>query len=574
MLSLALIGLVSSYTSLYIIAVLLVLCFILVTYLLVRKFKKLTLRYRKIFSTYRQRLNDAKNTLIEEKQSVELHREELLAQAEHLLELNIELERLSLVASKTDTAVVIADEKGRFTWVNQGFVKLYGYSMGELISEVGKDIFAASNELNLKPMVDRAIELKQSLNYTSMVITKSGERKWVKTTLNPIYDDRSKIRQYIILQTDVSELKLINEKLRKLSLVASKTSNSVIIFNQEGEIDWVNEGFHKMYGYSRNEYIDKFGKTFKDFCIANNKLDSLNDVLKEKKSISFIFSFKDRFDIWKWKQTSLTPISNDQDQLTNIIVVESDITLIKEAESKMQEQKEKADKLLLNILPEETAEELKSKGKATPRLYRSVSVLFADIQDFTKLAENLTPEELVHDLQTYFSRFDEAVSKNFVEKIKTIGDAFLCVGGIPMRNKSHPFDAVLVGLHLQRIIKELGKDREERGQRAWQLRVGIHTGPVVAGVVGQQKMTYDIWGDTVNIAKRIESACIPGMVNVSYSTHEIIKDFFECEHRGKVLAKHKGHIDMYFVHRILPEFCENNDGITPNNYFKEMLARL
>jgi class 3 adenylate cyclase len=143
-----------------------------------------------------------------------------------------------------------------------------------------------------------------------------------------------------------------------------------------------------------------------------------------------------------------------------------------------------------------------------------------------------------------------------------------------MRNKSHPFDAVLVGLHLQRIIKELGKDREERGQRAWQLRVGIHTGPVVAGVVGQQKMTYDIWGDTVNIAKRIESACIPGMVNVSYSTHEIIKDFFECEHRGKVLAKHKGHIDMYFVHRILPEFCENNDGITPNNYFKEMLARL
>lgn len=574
MLLLTCMGIVSSYTLIYIIAVLLLLCFVLVICLLVRKFKKITLRYRKIFSTYRQRLNDVKNTLIEEKQSVELHREELLAQAEHLLELNIELERLSLVASKTDTAVVIADEKGRFTWVNQGFVKLYGYSMGELISEVGKDIFAASNELNLKPMVDRAIELKQSLNYTSMVITKSGERKWVKTTLNPIYDDKGKIRQYIILQTDVSELKLINEKLRKLSLVASKTSNSVIIFNQEGEIDWVNEGFHKMYGYSRNEYIDKFGKTFKDFCIANNKIDSLNDVLKEKKSISFIFSFNDRFDICKWKQTSLTPISNDQDQLTNIIVVESDITLIKEAESKMQEQKEKADKLLLNILPEETAEELKSKGKATPRLYRSVSVLFADIQDFTKLAENLTPEELVHDLQTYFSRFDEAVSHNFVEKIKTIGDAFLCVGGIPMRNKSHPFDAVLVGLHLQRIIKELGKDREERGQRAWQLRVGIHTGPVVAGVVGQQKMTYDIWGDTVNIAKRIESACIPGMVNVSYSTYEIIKDFFECEHRGKVLAKHKGHIDMYFVHRILPEFCENNDGITPNNYFKEMLARL
>jgi PAS domain S-box-containing protein len=574
MLSVNILSLSANNIAFYLIPLLLLVSFLLVVFILLRKFKKLIYRYRKVLTTYRERLTVAKNTLLQEKQSVELHREELLAQAEHLLELNIELERLSLVASKTDTAVLIADEKGRFTWVNQGFVKLYGYSMGELISEVGKDIFSASNELNLKPMLERAISLNQSLNYTSMVLTKSGEKKWVKTTLNPIYDEKNTIIQYIILQTDVSELKLINDKLKKLSLVASKTNNSVIIFNQDGDIDWVNEGFHTMYGYSRTEYIEKFGKTFKDFCIANDKLDSLNDVLRKKNSISFVFSFKDRFDNCKWKQTTLTPISNDHGQLTNIIVVESDITLIKEAESKMQEQKEKADKLLLNILPEETAEELKSKGKATPRLYRSVSVLFADILDFTKLAENLTPEELVHDLQTYFSRFDDAVSETYVEKIKTIGDAFLCVGGIPIKNKSHPFDAVLVGMKLQRIIKEMGREREERGLRAWQLRVGIHTGPVVAGVVGKQKMTYDIWGDTVNIAKRIESACVPGMVNVSSTTYEIIKDFFECEHRGKILAKHKGHIEMYFVHRIRPEFCENSDGITPNNYFKEMLAKL
>lgn len=143
-----------------------------------------------------------------------------------------------------------------------------------------------------------------------------------------------------------------------------------------------------------------------------------------------------------------------------------------------------------------------------------------------------------------------------------------------MRNKSHPFDAVLVGLNLQRIIRELGQEREELGKHAWNLRVGIHSGPIVAGVVGKQKMTYDIWGDTVNIAKRIESACVPGMVNVSATTYEIIKDYFECENRGKILAKHKGHIDMYFVHRIKPEFSENHDGITPNTYFKEMLARL
>jgi class 3 adenylate cyclase len=282
----------------------------------------------------------------------------------------------------------------------------------------------------------------------------------------------------------------------------------------------------------------------------------------------------DRFNVHKWKQTNITPIFNEKKEIQNYIVVESDITRIKEAEQKLQEEKDKTDKLLLNILPEETAEELKTKGKATPRFYRSASVLFADIQDFTKLAENLTPDELVHDLQSYFSRFDDAVSKYFVEKIKTMGDAFLCVGGIPMRNKSHPFDTVLVGLELQRIIKEIGKEREETGRRALQLRIGIHSGPIVAGVVGKQKMTYDIWGDTVNIAKRIETACVAGMINVSSSTYEIIKPFFECEYRGKILAKHKGHIDMYFVHRIKPEFSVNSDGITPNDYFMETLAQL
>jgi class 3 adenylate cyclase len=112
------------------------------------------------------------------------------------------------------------------------------------------------------------------------------------------------------------------------------------------------------------------------------------------------------------------------------------------------------------------------------------------------------------------------------------------------------------------------------GKQPLELRIGIHSGPVVAGVVGKQKMTYDIWGDTVNIAKRIESACITGMVNISSSTYEIIKDYFECEHRGKILAKHKGHIDMYFVYKIKPEFSLNADGVMPNKYFKEMLARL
>ncbi|MGE4288013.1 MAG: adenylate/guanylate cyclase domain-containing protein [Salinivirgaceae bacterium] len=564
---------ISIFTSAWLPVVFLVGIMIVLAYF-IQKTRKLLNRYKKIMFRYKENMNTLRNTLLQENQTVALHREELLAQAEHLQELNMELERLSLVASKTDTAVIIADKKGRFTWVNQGFVNLYGYTLAEVLSEVGPDIYSASNEMNIKPVVDRAIKAKKSLNYTSMIQTKSGESKWIKTTLNPILDENKQIQQYVILQTDVSELKQINDKLKKLSLVASKTSNSVLIFNAAEQIDWVNEGFHNLYGYTKGEFIALHGDSLKNFLKVSGHENLYKKVLEVKSTYTFVSSIMNRDSELKWKQTSITPIHSDAENIVNFIVVESDITKIKEAEARIEEERDKADRLLLNILPEETAEELKSKGEATPRFYRSVSVLFADIQDFTKLAENLTPKELVEELQSYFSRFDDVVTRNFVEKIKTMGDAFLCVGGIPMRNKSHPFDAVLVGLNLQRIIRELGREREEQGKHAWNLRVGIHSGPIVAGVVGKQKMTYDIWGDTVNIAKRIESACVPGMVNVSSTTYEIIKDYFECEHRGKILAKHKGHIDMYFVHRIKPEFSENQDGITPNMYFKEMFARL
>jgi len=557
----------------FIVVIVLFLGALAVIFYLFKDFTK-SKKYRELLYKARKDYKGLEHDLLSESEKVEIHQEELLTQTEHLQELNVELERLSLVASKTDTSVIIANHEGKFIWVNEGFVKQTGYTLSEYMKKFGSDIFTASKEKNIKAQIEEAIRNKKSLNYASLVKTKTGDIIWVKTLINPIFDAFQNVKQFVILETDISELKLINDKLTKLSLVASKTSNSVMIYNELEKLDWVNEGFFKTYGYSKTEYIDIVGENFSDYCIKNGKENLKKKLLNEKDSVVFSNSFKDRFEVEKWKQTIVTPVYSDENILQNIIIVESDITRLKEVEHKIQEEKEKADRLLLNILPEETAEELKSKGKATPRFYRKASVLFADIQDFTKLAENLTPEELVHDLQSYFSRFDDAVARFFVEKIKTMGDAFLCVGGIPMRNKSHPFDTVLVALELQRIIKDLAKEREETGRTAWNLRIGIHTGPIVAGVVGVQKMTYDIWGDTVNIAKRIESACVPGMVNISGITYEYIKDYFECEHRGKILAKHKGHIDMYFVHRLKSEFTEHGDGITPNTYFKEMLAKL
>jgi len=210
-------------------------------------------------------------------------------------------------------------------------------------------------------------------------------------------------------------------------------------------------------------------------------------------------------------------------------------------------EKERSDELLLNILPSETAEELKEKGSATPKFYPRVSVLFTDFKGFTSIAEKLSPQELVEELNECFISFDNIIDKHNLEKIKTIGDAYMCAGGIPVANEDNPFDVVKAALEIRDFMEELRAKRTAQGLDFWELRIGIHTGPVIAGVVGKNKFAYDIWGDAVNTASRMESSGIPGEVNISGATYEIIKEHFACKHRGKIAAKNKGAIDMYLV---------------------------
>ncbi len=210
-------------------------------------------------------------------------------------------------------------------------------------------------------------------------------------------------------------------------------------------------------------------------------------------------------------------------------------------------QKVEIETLLLNILPAEVAKELQTDGHAKPRFYESVSVLFTDFKGFTTIAEGLTPNELVEELNDFFVAFDDIIEKNNLEKIKTIGDAYMCAGGIPTENTTHPIDIINAGIEIQQYIYDRNEKRKVAGQVLWHLRVGIHTGPVVAGVVGKKKYAYDIWGDTVNVASRMESSGEAGKVNISGTTYELIKDNFSCVHRGKIQAKNKGEIDMYFI---------------------------
>jgi adenylate cyclase len=213
----------------------------------------------------------------------------------------------------------------------------------------------------------------------------------------------------------------------------------------------------------------------------------------------------------------------------------------------LDRQNEEIETLLLNILPETVAKELQENGKSAPKEYESVSVLFTDFKGFSTIAESLSPNVLVEELSSFFIAFDAITGKHGLEKIKTIGDAYMCAGGIPVSNETHPIDAVKAGLEMQEFMIVHNKKRAAEGKIPWDLRVGIHTGPIVAGVVGKKKYAYDIWGSTVNIASRMESNGEAGKVNISQSTYQLISEQFECVHRGKISAKNVGEIDMYFV---------------------------
>ena len=213
----------------------------------------------------------------------------------------------------------------------------------------------------------------------------------------------------------------------------------------------------------------------------------------------------------------------------------------------LDKQKDEIESLLLNTLPAEIAKELQTTGKAEPRHYDQVSVLFSDFVGFTSHAEKMTAQELVEHLNLCIGAFDEIMGKYKLEKIKTIGDAYMCAGGIPGESEDHLYRLIKSAHEMHEWINQDNARREKNGLDPWHLRIGIHVGPIVAGVVGKKKYAYDIWGNTVNIASRMESNGEARKVNVSEAVYELIKDRFECEHRGKIYAKNVGEVKMYFV---------------------------
>jgi adenylate cyclase len=213
----------------------------------------------------------------------------------------------------------------------------------------------------------------------------------------------------------------------------------------------------------------------------------------------------------------------------------------------LDKQKAQIELLLLNILPKEVASELQTSGSSKPRHFEEVSILFTDFKGFTSIADKLSPGDLVEDLNECFIAFDSIIEKYNLEKIKTIGDSYMCAGNIPSPDPDHACKIIKAAIEIQEFMEQYNVLRAERGLEPWEIRIGANIGPVVAGVVGKKKYAYDIWGSSVNVASRMESNGTPGRVNISAFMYEAIKDRFECSYRGKIYAKNVGDLDMYFV---------------------------
>jgi PAS domain S-box-containing protein len=464
-----------------------------------------------------------------------------------------------------------------------------------------KVIVVDDNKVNkeLIKVISKSVENTGVFDYHSEATAIPDLIEWLKKSFELL--DSSNELENIIQKT-----KEDHEVLIKLLANSSYTPFVFIVIKPSGELEWVNDGFERIHGFKLNEYRELYGNTIFSLDPSSEISNLFNKCLKENKPFDTICKVKSKKGETHWLQLFIAPQIDRFGKIEDLIAVEIDITLFKnkeeelhaqnvkikeiarvleKANAQLEEQKheineqkvmiereqEKSEKLLLNILPFEVAKQLKSKGT---RSYKLVSVLFADFKGFSKISKTLDPKDLVNILDSYFATFDEITGKHYIEKIKTIGDAYMCAGGLPLSNKSNPIDAVLAGLEIQHYLNSLNDSKVLNNLQVWELRIGIHTGPVVAGVVGKKRFAYDIWGDTVNVASRMEQSGHVGMVNISGSTYEYIKDFFECDNRGKIETKNLGKIDMYFVNRIKSEFSADKFGILPNDLMINLINKL
>lgn len=230
--------------------------------------------------------------------------------------------------------------------------------------------------------------------------------------------------------------------------------------------------------------------------------------------------------------------------------------------------------LLDNILPKETAEEYKIRGSVAIRQYQQVTVAIIDFVGFIDLCETLTPLDVVNELDTYFAEFDVILKRHNLEKIKTVGGSYIYAGGIPIANRRHTFDIIVAAIEIQTFMNNMNRIKTKLKFPAWEIKVGIHTGPVITGLIGKNKFTFEILGETVEIAKAVQHSGIEGKVNISHTTNAIIADYFDCHKNTVIESKYQGQVISYTIDKFKPNYTGTHDALTPNKHFYDTIEQL
>jgi len=409
---------------------------------------------------------------------------------------------------KFDSALVYFEESGQlFEQVN--FPTGTAYNLGNtgmVYAEQGKDVLAEEH-------INQAIAILEELeDYYAISV--------YLTYMADIYSDRldfNKAQSYLDRSLQLAEKQGLKDQISAANLKLSELHEVLGDYEES----------HKYY----------------------KKHITYRDSVKNLEAIQQMADLRTNFEVSQ-KQVEVD-LLNQQKRTQQIILGFIGLLLLASGAFywRISKEKKRSEKLLLNILPADTAKELKQKGRVTARKFDAVTVLFTDFKGFTGYAESLSPEELVESVDYYFSRFDKVMEKHGLEKIKTIGDAYMCAGGLHFHKGDHALEMTRAAFEITGIMKEV-KEHKKNGIVPFDIRIGINTGPVVAGVVGTKKFAYDIWGDAVNVASRMESNSLPGKINISENTYQHIKDYYNCEYRGELDVKNRGTMKMYFVNEI------------------------
>jgi class 3 adenylate cyclase/lipopolysaccharide biosynthesis regulator YciM len=451
----------------------------------------------------------------------------------------------------------------------------YGFRALNLHQELKQNDMVSYDLLNIAIYYDETGEYDKALEYYFKVLdTKTGDLANTYNNIASTYKNKKQYDEALVFLEKALESALRNSQTEYLSLIEATFCEILFLKNQKEEA--LKHGLKSLeYGRNDNQlevikavslilskiYEEK-GEPIKAYSLYKEHIaarDSLNNELKDKDITRKIalYDFEANQQEKVKEQLRKDAIASAEKKalyggltLMGLLVALTFRNFRRERKAKaaIAIEQQKSEELLLNILPKHVADELKARGAAEARSYEKVSVLFADFKDFTKVSEQVTPSELVALINVYFTEFDKIITRYRLEKIKTIGDAYVCASGL---NDEGVDDTgvrlIYAAIEMQHFIQILKEKALKENRPYFEQRIGISTGSVVAGIVGLKKFTYDIWGDTVNVAARMEQNSEAGKINISEATYELVKEHFDCTYRGKVVAKNKGEINMYFV---------------------------